>query len=63
MTWQIIDMKWLSDPKDEVHVLPINDLIYHEFHSCACLPVPESVQRSDGSYGWLIKHNAWDGRK
>lgn len=50
---------------DVVHVLPVNDLIEHEDvgDGCACLPHTTPVEREDGSYGWVITHNAWDGRK
>lgn len=49
---------------DNYHVFPVNDLLEHDTDSedCACLPVTEPVERDDGSMGWLIVHNAWDGR-
>lgn len=48
---------------NEVHVLPSDDLVAHDDRAdCGCQPITEAVQRSDGSYGWLIIHNAWDGR-
>lgn len=48
----------------DVHILPVDDLLEHdeEGSDCACLPHVEAVPRDDGSMGWLIVHNAWDGR-
>lgn len=47
-----------------VHVEPVNDLIAHEdSDGCPCLPVVEPVPCEDGSMGWLIVHNSWDGRE
>ena len=49
---------------DTVHVEPIGDLIEHEDSAeCPCLPTVEPVKRDDGSVGWLVVHNAWDGRE
>jgi hypothetical protein len=48
---------------DDVHVYPKQDIIDHEWESCACMPFVEAIPREDGSFGWLITHNAWDGRK
>ena len=46
-----------------VHVEPVADLLAHEDgDDCACLPYVEPVPRDDGSMGWLVTHNAWDGR-
>jgi hypothetical protein len=48
-----------------VHVLPIDDLIEHEDEGdqCPCGPRIEPVKADDGSVGWLISHNALDGRE
>lgn len=46
-----------------VHVEPVNDLLAHEDEDCPCLPVTEPVKDDDGSMGWLVIHNAWDGRQ
>lgn len=54
---------------DDVHVLPINDLISHETpdgrpdSDCPCGPTIEPVMRDDGSCGWLITHHSLDGRE
>lgn len=47
-----------------VHVLPISDLVDHEDEGtdCVCGPAVECVQNEDGPDGWLIVHNALDGR-
>jgi hypothetical protein len=52
----------VSDPH---HVYPVDDLLAHDLDGddCACLPVTEPVERDDGSMGWLVIHNAWDGRE
>lgn len=48
-----------------VHVLPVNDLIKHiESEDCQCKPVTEPVKNEEtGDIGWLISHNAADGRE
>lgn len=47
-----------------VHVSPINDLLDHDtVGDCACLPVCKPVERDDGSIGYVVVHNAWDGRQ
>jgi hypothetical protein len=47
-----------------VHTLPVGDLIAHmSAEDCPCLPTVEPVPAEDGSMGWLIVHNAWDGRE
>ena len=48
---------------DDVHVYPVDDIILHEWEDCACIPFIEAVPRDDGSFGWLVVHSAWDGRK
>lgn len=50
---------------DNVHVLPVGDLIEHEDtgEDCLCGPTVEPVEREDGSYGWLIIHHSLDGRE
>ena len=57
---------WLceGDPRNEQHVIPINDLIDHELtDDCVCGPTAEAVKRDDGSVGWLITHHSLDGRE
>ena len=46
----------------EVHTIPDNDEMQHEFHDCPCLPETEPVKRDDGSMNYLHIHHAWDGR-
>lgn len=50
---------------DNLHVLPVGDLIEHEDigEGCPCGPAIEPVPRDDGSYGWLITHRSLDGRE
>lgn len=46
-----------------IHVLPVGDLVAHEdTDDCVCGPTAEAVKRDDGSVGWLIVHDALDGR-
>lgn len=48
------------------HVIPQNDLIEHDtstIDGCICGPTCELVDRSDGSFGWLVVHNSLDGRE
>lgn len=50
---------------DHVHVIPIDDLIEHEYDEegdCPCGPEVRPVEREDGSIAWLYVHNALDGR-
>jgi hypothetical protein len=48
-----------------VHVVPVNDLLAHDLEGedCACLVTVEPVMAENGSCGWLIVHNSWDGRE
>ncbi len=49
---------------NEVHTIPVNDKHKHdENDDCGCFPRTEPVPREDGSVGWLIIHNALDGRR
>lgn len=49
---------------DNVHVIPVDDLIEHESSGdCACGPNVRPVERDDGSYGWLYVHHSLDGRE
>lgn len=48
----------------DYHVVPVDDLLEHEIEEdCACLPETKPVERDDGSLGWVVVHNAWDGRE
>lgn len=47
------------------HVYPVDDLVDHDTDTedCICGPTTKPVERDDGSYGWLIVHEALDGRE
>ncbi len=47
----------------EVHVIPLDDFIEHELEDCVCGPEVEPRPRDDGSIGWVVSHNALDGRE
>ena len=53
----------LGQNDDEVHVLPVRDLIDHTDADCVCGTTTEPRQRDDGSMGWLITHFSLDGRE
>jgi hypothetical protein len=53
----------LGEKGNEVHVLPVNDLVDHTDADCACGPTTEACERDDGSMGWLITHHSLDGRE
>lgn len=44
------------------HVYPVNDLLPHNTESmyCECNP---KLERNENDDGWIIVHNAWDGRE
>ncbi len=49
---------------DDVHVVPIGDLIDHEDDDdCPCGPAMIPVERDDGSIGWVVSHHSLDGRE
>lgn len=48
---------------NDLHVMPVNDLIEHDFDECVCIPRCEPVQRADGSMGYLYVHHSLDGRQ
>lgn len=49
---------------NEMHVLPVNDLMKHQEDStCWCGPQDEVVMRADGSNGYLYTHHSLDGRE
>lgn len=48
---------------DDIHTMPLNDLIEHQFHDCICRPATQAIQRNDGSFGWQIIHHSFDGRE
>jgi hypothetical protein len=50
------------EDRDAVHVIPENDLIVHDHDdSCVCGPFSEMVAGPGGD-GWLVVHEALDGR-
>ena len=53
------------DGSKPLHVVPVDDLIEHitTGEDCPCGPETEAVERDDGSMGWLVVHNALDGRE
>ena len=56
--------KWECVPGDEVHVVPVGDLVEHTTDDeCACGPETEPVPRNDGSMGWLVSHQSLDRRE
>lgn len=53
-----------NDVSNNVHVVPINDLIDHDLiNDCLCGPAIQPVKREDGSVGWLTVHHSLDGRE
>lgn len=58
MNWSVVDMT-----ADEVHVVPIEDLITHTFKDCVCVPSAKHIERVDGSTGRIMVHHSLDGRE
>ena len=53
-----------NDLSNDMHVVPINDLIDHDLiEPCPCGPAIQPVKRDDGSVGWLTVHHSLDGRE
>lgn len=53
------------DGADYVHIMPINDLVEHEWDNdgdCPCGLDVQPVEREDGTIAWVYMHNALDGR-
>ena len=50
---------------DTYHVYPVNDLVEHNTDGtdCVCGPTVVPVERSDGSFGYVITHHSLDGRE
>jgi len=49
---------------NEIHTMPISDLIDHEAsETCWCGPTCFPVQHDDGTIGWLYQHHSLDGRE
>jgi hypothetical protein len=54
----------INDISNNMHVVPINDLIDHDLlEPCLCGPAIQPVKRDDGSIGWLTVHHSLDGRE
>lgn len=59
---------WALIPNDsadehEFHVVPLHDVVAHEFEDCVCGPLSEPVQADSGEIGWVITHWSLDGRE
>lgn len=53
------------DGADYVHIMPINDLVEHEWDDdgdCPCGLDVQPIEREDGTIAWVYVHNALDGR-
>ena len=58
MTWGVYETP------GGVHVVPEADTVPHDLDDdCVCGPATEPVPGDDGSMGWLITHDALDGRE
>lgn len=58
--------QWLAKQTggNEVHVLPLGDLIRHDHTDlCPCGPTPSPSPMADGSDGWIYTHHSLDGRE
>lgn len=59
----------MSEPEqgreNHVHVYPVGDTYEHDTDGddCWCKPETTPVERDDGSLGYVITHNAHDGRE
>ena len=49
--------------KDDVHCMPVNDLIEHVYSDCWCIPEVIPVNRDDEGIGWVVSHHSLDGRE
>lgn len=48
---------------NELHVVPIGDLLEHEIPRCWCDYETEEVSQTDGGSGTIVVHRAIDGRE
>lgn len=51
---------------DNVHIVPVNDLMRHEPVDCACVPWVDLVEQDenyDGPDVWMHVHSSLDGRE
>ena len=59
-----MNTRWVCISADEVHVVPLNDLVGHTADGeCVCGPETEPVPRNDGSMGWVVSHQSLDRRE
>lgn len=49
--------------QNEIHIVPVDDLMWHMPVDCECLPETEPHETVTGTINWLVIHNAKDGRK
>lgn len=47
----------------EHHVIPLGDLVAHEFDECVCGPTVKPIKRDDGSVSWVVIHHSLDHRE
>lgn len=56
--------KWANSRfENEVHTVPLNDLVEHTYLDCVCGPTVVPVEREDGGINWQVIHEALDGRE
>ena len=48
---------------DDIHCMPVNDLMEHVYSDCWCIPEVIPVNRDDGGIGWVVAHHSLDGRE
>lgn len=48
---------------EPIHVMPVDDLIEHEYVDCVCGPEVVPIECDDGSIAWLYVHDSLDGRE
>lgn len=50
---------------DTWHVYPVNDLVEHDTDGddCVCGPETTTVEREDGSIGYVVTHHSLDDRE
>jgi len=54
---------WSRPMADELHVIPVDDLVDHACQDCPCGPTVDATHREDGTIGWGYKHHSLDGRE
>jgi hypothetical protein len=48
---------------NDVHVIPHDDLIRHEYCDCPCGPDQELIPTDHGGDAYLVTHHSLDGRE